>query len=114
MIEPRLASKIQVSSLIKLTEIAGGFAAVLKKGDPVSGAILLVARVRGNIPAIYERFPTLDGSSQWQNFPQKTADSEEDVDASIKKRADRDPDLWLVELDIADDKRLAEILTSMG
>ena len=111
MIEPRLASKIQISSLIKLTEIAGGFAAVLKKGDPVSGAILLVARVRGKDPAIYERFPTIDGTSEWQHFPQKTAVSEEGTNAGLKKRTDRDPDLWLIELDVPDEKRLAEILT---
>lgn len=114
MTEPRLASKLQISSLIRLTELAGGFGAILHKGDPISGAILLIARVRGADPMLYERFPTVNGTTQWQHFPHKAVVSESDMTARLKKQADRDPDLWVIELDVPDDERLAEILAVQG
>ena len=114
MTEPRLASKLQISSLIRLTELAGGFGAILHKGDPISGAILLIVRIRGAAPVLYERFPTVDGTTRWQHFPQKTVVSEADMDARLKKQANRDPDLWVIELDVPDDERLAEILAVQG
>ncbi len=114
MIEPRLASEMQISAFRRLAEESGGFATILRKGDPVSGAILLIARIRGGEAAIYERFPTLDGGSQWQRIPQKTEDSEGEISRYLDRRVERDTDLWLIELDVADDKRLAAIVTKQA
>jgi len=47
LIEPRLASGVQISALKRLAEAEGDFATVLKKGDATSGAILLIGQVRG-------------------------------------------------------------------
>ncbi|MEE9434882.1 MAG: DUF1491 family protein [Sphingorhabdus sp.] len=112
MIEPRLATNLQISALIKITEAQGGFATVLHKGDSISGAILLIARIRGENPAVFERYPSLDGGSLWQAAAQKSVVSERDMTNWLRKRCDRDPDLWLIELDVADDKRLADIIAS--
>ena len=114
MTEPRLASKLQISSLIRLTELAGGFGAILHKGDPISGAILLIVRIRGAAPVLYERFPTVDGTTRWQDFPQKGVVSESDMNERLKKQPDRDADLWVIELDVPDDERLADILAAQG
>ena len=43
MIEPRLASHILVSGLIRQAEAHGGFAAVLRKGDRTAGSDPAVA-----------------------------------------------------------------------
>jgi hypothetical protein len=67
LIEPRLASGVQISALKRLAEAEGDFATVLKKGDATSGAILLIGQVRGTDPILYERYPSLDGQSAWKS-----------------------------------------------
>lgn len=105
MIEPRLTSDIQVSALKRLVEVGGGFATVLRKGDPTSGAILIIGLVRGENPVLYDRFPSLDGDLVWQQI----AENEADVSAQWQKRAARDPDLWVIELDVASVERLNDL-----
>ncbi len=112
MIEPRLASSVQVSAFIRLAQVEGDFAAVLRKGDPVAGAIMLIGLVRGRNPVLYERFPSLDGGSPWQQVNMQAVENEADITAIWKKRADSDPDLWVIELDVASTERLARLLAS--
>lgn len=111
MIEPRLASSIQVSAFIRLAEVGGDFATVLRKGDPVAGAIMLIGLVRGKDPSVFERFPSLDGYSSWQQVLQ-ISENEADITAMWKKRAERDPDLWVIELDVVSTERLAGLLAA--
>lgn len=112
MIEPRLASSIQVSAFIRLAQAEGDFAAVLRKGDPVAGAIMLIGLVRGKDPVLYERFPSLDGGSPWQKSGKNVPDDEQDIAALWQKRAERDPDLWVIELDVASPERLDGLLAA--
>lgn len=112
MIEPRLASSVQVSAFIRLAAVEGDFAAVLRKGDPVAGAIMLIGLVRGQNPTVFERFPSLDGYSNWQQINIQASENETDITAMWKKRADRDPDMWVIELDVASRERLAGLLAS--
>ena len=113
MIEPRLASGVQISALKRLAEAEGDFATVLKKGDATSGAILLIGQVRGADPILYERYPSLDGQSAW-----KSVDLANSSDALVQdyweKRATRDPDLWVLELDVASGARLDGLLAALN
>lgn len=110
VIEPRIASSVQVSAFIRRANAGGDFATVLKTGDPVSGAILLIGLVRGREPQIYERFPSMEGGSSWQMLPGKILENEQDLRAEWQKRAARDPDLWVLELDVASTERLIGLL----
>jgi len=110
MIEPRLASSVQVSAFIRLAQAEGDFAAVLRKGDAVAGAILLIGLIRGQDPVIYERFPSLDGGSPWKQVDGKSTDTDINVTQNWQKRAQRDPDLWVIELDVASPERLNRLL----
>lgn len=112
MIEPRLASSVQVSAFIRLAQAGGDFAAVLRKGDPVAGSIMLIGLVRGQNPALYERFPSLDGGSPWQIVSAKVPQNEQDIAEMWRKRAERDPDLWVIELDVASSERLSGLLAA--
>ena len=113
MIEPRLASGVQISAIKRLAEAEGDFATVLKKGDAISGAILLIGQVRGANPILYERYASLDGQSAWKNV-----DLAHSNDALIqdywKKRAARDPDLWVLELDVVSGARLNGLLAALN
>lgn len=112
MIEPRLASGVLISAIKRLTEAQGDFATVLKKGDAISGAILLIGQVRGADPIIYERYPSIEGQSTWQtvNLAQK---NDAAVQIYWKKRCAGDPDLWVLELDVASGARLNGLLTAL-
>lgn len=110
MIEPRLTSDIQISALKRLAEADGGFATVLRKGDVTSGAILLIGQVRGQNPVLFDRFPTLSGQSEWQAITGQVEENEAEIAAYWQKRAARDPDLWVLELDVASTERLNELL----
>lgn len=112
MIEPRLASGIQISAIKRLAEAQGDIATVLKKGDPTSGAILLIGLLRGADPMIFERYPSLDGATAWTSVA--SAESEAGVDSYWKKRCARDPDLWVLELDVVSVARLDGLLASLN
>lgn len=83
---------------------------VIRKGDPVSGAILLIGLVRGQNPQIFERFPSLEGGSSWQSLATQTIENEAQVTEIWQKRVGRDPDLWVIELDVASPERLVGLL----
>ncbi len=113
--EPRLAAHVLVGALIRRASVQGDFAVVLKKGDPVSGAIVLSCLIRGQDTVIYEKFPSLSGQTEWTKTLQITmsenADSQDKYDAYLNRRAAQDRDLWLIELDTADQERLTLLLS---
>jgi hypothetical protein len=79
---------------------------VLHKGDVTSGTIVLTVRVRGQNPRLFDRFPSLNGRSSWKEIKSEATDSEQNLSSYYTRRAERDPDLWLIELDIAEPERL--------
>ncbi|MET0547215.1 MAG: DUF1491 family protein [Caulobacterales bacterium] len=75
-------------------------AVIARKGDVNAGAILVkVARLDGTanlyVPALGP-----DGDRIWLDLArQGVGPAEADVDAYIRRRADNDPDLWVVEIE---------------
>lgn len=110
MIEPRLASHMLVSGLIRQAEAHGGFAAVLRKGDRMGGAILLLRREKGQNPALFERFPSLDGPAVWTQVTIEDIDIEQKISESLDRRVARDPDIWILELDVPSAERFTDII----
>ena len=112
MIEARLTSEFQIAALKRLAEASGDFATVLRKGDATSGAILLIGQIKGANPVLFDRFPSLDGVSTWQPLTRQVEENEAEVAAYWQKRVSRDPDLWVLELDVASAERLAGLLAA--
>lgn len=109
----RLASKVLVSALIRTAESAGGFAAVVRRGDPDAGAVLIQTLEKGRISGLWERMPSDPDTRKWQRVGPQDTDSIEEMLAYVARRIDRDHDLWLVELDIANAERfVAETATT--
>lgn len=110
MIEPRLSAEFLVHSLLKKVSLEGGFGAVVYKGDRISGAILVICLEKGENPRLFEKMPSLDGPSTWQNIWPQDTDKQEFLSEYLTRRRGFDPDLWVIELDIPDAERLiAEI-----
>ena len=103
--EGRLPAHLEISALIRRAAVDGGFAAVLHKGERDAGTILLVTIEGRNNAQLWERMPQLDGSRKWSVTREKTAENRHEFDDYIARRTARDPDLWVLELDIADPER---------
>lgn len=104
--EPRLSAKLEVSALLRSTASAGGFGAVLRKGEPASGTILVVVLDNQKLGNVFERMPALDGARKWTHVSQQDALNPDKFELYLQRRAAQDPDLWIVELSIADGERL--------
>ncbi|PKP94347.1 MAG: DUF1491 domain-containing protein [Alphaproteobacteria bacterium HGW-Alphaproteobacteria-16] len=104
---PRLASGLIVNALIRRVNAAGGSAMVLARGDKEAGGILILALERGENPQSFERGLGPDGMvALIASGPAELAD-DSTATAYWQRRRERDPDLWVVELDIAGAERFA-------
>ena len=101
----RLASGVVVNALVRRVGQAGGFATVLAKGDATAGAILIVAQDRGENPQMWERGIGPSGDTELITVGPE-ADAQAVTDYWMKRRRS-DPDLWVVELDVAQAERFA-------
>lgn len=100
----RLTSAVLISALIRRVGAEGGNAAVLAKGDLTAGAILLICMEKGIVQTVRERVLDPKGIYVWTAVGPAEQGS---ISAYLERRRARDPDLWLVELDIANAERFA-------
>jgi len=101
----RLAAGMLVSALIRRVEQAGGTAMVLAKGDATAGALLIQLAERGVPGPLLERQLDREGVYRWAPTG---PDTESDRVDYIARRRRGDPDLWVIELDVADGPALVE------
>jgi hypothetical protein len=102
----RLTSRFLVDLLLRETQAAGGFATVLASGDDRAGSILIQCGERGVPGPLLERRFSLDGGYVWEAVGPGVEADEETRAAYRERRRTADPDLWIIELDIADTPRL--------
>lgn len=103
----RLDTQTLVSALIRRVNAAGGFATVLHKGDPTGGMILVQLLDRGRFGTVMERMTDLSGHQTLVACGPKQPSQDTEISDYISKRKRSDPDLWLIELDVADGERFA-------
>ncbi|GAA0305103.1 DUF1491 family protein [Sphingomonas oligophenolica] len=103
----RLPSGVLVSAMLRRVNDAGGLGTVLARGDAQAGAILVITREKGINPSAWERGIGPDGNSALLQVGPQTTDNEAEIADYWQRRRARDPDLWVIELDIAQAKRFA-------
>jgi hypothetical protein len=113
-VEPRLATSVLVTALIRKAEAEGGFGAVLAKGDSTAGSILVVLTERGANSTLYERMLQPDGCYAWTSSLAQASGKTEEVPQLIARRRRFDPDLWVIELDIPSIERFAAVMDGSG
>ena len=105
MTEPRIATSILVAALRQRAEAQGGFATVLAKGDPTSGAVLVVLVEQGGEERVMERILQPDGRYAWQEVQNQGGANDRNPEKFLERRRKYDPDLWIIELNIASAER---------
>lgn len=109
----RLATSVLVSALLRRAGAEGGFGAVLAKGDPTAGAVAIVLAERGRKMGILERMLGPKGDYAWQ-LTSQGLESEADYTKFLDRRRKFDPDLWILELDVASAERFAAEINLNG
>jgi len=95
-----LKTEFWVSALIRRAEIEGVFAAIARKGDPDAGAVLVKVATLDGRARLYAPARAGEAERVWLDLSAGSlGDREADVDAYARKRADTDPDLWVVEIE---------------
>lgn len=110
--DARLPAHLEVAGLLRTVSQAGGFAAVLTKGERDAGTILVVCAEKGRNRRLFERMPSLEGPPIWSGIRAEDAENEAEFDHYLNRRKTQDPELWIIELDIANGERFIG-LTSM-
>ena len=93
-----LSTDIWVSALIRRAELGGAFAAVLRKGDPKAGAVIVkVVNRAEEATRLYVEAVRSDGDRVWMH--PAASRQEQDLDLYVERAVRIDPDLWVVEID---------------
>lgn len=103
----RLQTSLLVQSLVRCVAAEGGFAAVLQKGDAVSGTIIVACIGGDRQICLYERMSDFSGGYSLSPIARKDWGNDEAIMAYIGRRTQSDPDLWVVELDVPNGEQLA-------
>lgn len=99
--EARLKSEIQVKALIRRCDLAAIGVAVTARGDPDAGAILVKLCGRDLSATVLAQTRRADGSLGWLRATGEAPVAETEADAYIARQRQRDPDLWVVEIETA-------------
>ncbi|WP_342669866.1 DUF1491 family protein [Altererythrobacter ishigakiensis] len=93
-----------------MAESAGGFAMVTAKGERDAGTILILTIYRGENAVLFEKMPQLDGSRPFIAAKQQNTEKPEEIFDYLERRKNQDPDIWILEVDIADGARFVASL----
>lgn len=95
-----LKTDFWVSALIRRVQLGGAFAAVTRKGDADAGAVLVKVATLDGRARLYAPARAGEGDRVWLDLSAGSlGDEEAAVDAYARKRADADPDVWVVEIE---------------
>ena len=97
--EARLKSSIQVQALIRRCDLAMIGVAVTARGDGDAGAILVKLCGRDAGATVLAQARRADGTLGWLRATGAALVAEADADAYIARQRQRDPDLWVVEIE---------------
>ena len=107
MIEPRPASGLLVSALIRRVEAEGGSAMVIARGDAIAGAMLVLFADRGKLLRLAERVWRFEGGFRLEAVGPKDPGEPGAAADYIARRRKSDPDLWVIEIDHGEAERIA-------
>ncbi|MDT0506515.1 DUF1491 family protein [Novosphingobium sp. MMS21-SN21R] len=103
--QARLPAHLEVSGLLRAAQADGDFGMVLNKGERDGGTILVVLLDKQGLGVLFERMPSADGSRKWLSVKTQVIDNKMEFEDYLDRRKQQDPDVWIVELTVADRER---------
>lgn len=96
----RITSELFVAQLTRRVFASGGFAAVVRRGAEMAGAIFVVARARDGSLALYGPAPQIFADEGGERrFVREAARDEPSLDTRFEREARFDPDFWVIEIE---------------
>ena len=72
---------------------------VVRKGDDTAGSMILkISTLDGRAKALVPGY-AMDGDRVWRSQPENAPVPENEVDEYVSRAVQRDPDLWVVEIE---------------
>ena len=96
---PRLKTELWVQAQVRLCDRGLIPIAILRKGDPDRGAVMLRLARRDRRCLVLRRITTFEGEPGWMIVAGGGEVSEEDASAFAEREVARDRDLWIVEIE---------------
>ncbi|MGA8380536.1 MAG: DUF1491 family protein [Stellaceae bacterium] len=98
--EARLKTGIWIKALIRRCDLAAVGVAVVARGDGDSGAVLIKLSGRDDGCVVLAQARGPDGELLWMRATGGAPVAEAEADAYVARQRGRDPDLWVVEIEI--------------
>lgn len=87
---------------------------MIAKGDPQAGQLLLIILEKGLFSGLFERQLAKDFCYVWRKCGPQTVENTLEIAEYQQRRRSRDPDLWIIELDVPDATQLIAELSHIG
>jgi hypothetical protein len=108
MIDHRIPTELWVSAKLRSLQTQGIGVYVVHSGAPASGTVIIRSVLRDESCLIYTQTRDLDGNLVWMDsFDGKPADKVKGDDY-IQRARNRDPDVWIIEIEDKNGKNLFE------
>lgn len=104
MEKDRLRTEFWISAQVHFCDQAFIPVAVLHKGDPDAGAILLKLNRLTEGCMVLTQVRNIDGTPAWMRGTGEAYVNEEEADKYITRQCSRDPDLWVLEIEDPNDR----------
>ena len=93
----RLTTDLWVSAYLTRLRLADIPVYVTAKGDATAGAVIVkCATLDGQARAVQRSYDLMTGARVWVTLAEG---AEAEVDATLRRQRDRDPDLWVIEVE---------------
>jgi hypothetical protein len=99
MSEGRIATELWVMAHIRQCSAQGIMATVVKRGDDWGGAVVIKLNLIGPGFKVLTQSRDIDGNIAWLQAKDGAVINETEADEYIARQTQRDPDLWVIEIE---------------
>lgn len=102
MTEERLPTHIWVDAHLRRCSVAAVPTVVIHKGEKMGGTVMLKVYQAGIGCRLLSQMRDFDGKLSWYPAHKEDIIEEREADERIRRAVDRDPDLWVIEMETRD------------
>lgn len=95
----RIPTAVWIDAHLRQLQVAGKGCYVINKGAYAAGTVLLKINMLGPGCRLMQQQRGMDGELGWMALMRNEVTAESVVDDYIRRAVDRDPDLWVIEVE---------------